>query len=309
MKSLHQNIPDARHQTYSVLLICNSHEMFEYASLTLQRKVEFIKVETIEEGLAELKNKKRKLSTIVLDSELEDQVIIDFLTKLQRNLEWNYIPTLVTTEENQDRRLAEQVEAGAFYYLSKTSDKALLEAVLNKALKDYTTYTFYLQKAVNHHISNLITDGHFRLRTFKEAHEVSDWLASLCMGQARDDIVVGFNELLLNAIEHGNLGVSYEEKTEMMKEGDYMEKLVARLAQPEHQNKYVEVEFKKSKSTLQVVIEDMGKGFDFDKYLVLDKERMFHNHGKGIMMAKNLYFDELLYETPGNRVRITIKLS
>jgi DNA-binding response OmpR family regulator len=292
-----------------VLLIRNGEGMCDYSTLNLQKKVEFIQVETIDEGLVELKDKTKKISTIVLDSDLEDQIIIEFLSKLQRNLEWNYIPTLVTTEENQDRRLVERVEAGAFYYLNKTSESDLLVAVLNKALKDYTTYTFYLQKAVNLHISNLITQGSFKLRTFKEAHEVSDWLASLCTGRARDDVVVGFNELLLNAIEHGNLGVSYDEKTELMKEGDYMEKLVSRLAQPEHQNKYVHVEFTKSKNELHVLIIDMGEGFDFEKYLVLDKERMFHSHGKGIMMAKNLYFDELLYETPGNRVRITIKLS
>lgn len=309
MKSLHQNIPDARHQLHYVLLICNSEGMCDYTTLSLQKRVEFIEVKNIDEGLSELKVKYRKISTIVLDSVLEDQLIIDFLKGLQRNLEWNYIPTLVTTEENQDRRLAEHVEAGAFYYLNKTSDQELLKAVLNKALKDYTTYTFYLQKAINQHISNLITEGHFRLRTFKEAHEVSDWLASLCTGRARDDIVVGFNELLLNAIEHGNLGVSYNEKTELMKEGDYMEKLVMRLARPEYQSKFVDVNFSKNQHTMEVLIQDMGEGFDFEKYLVLDKERMFHSHGKGIMMAKNLYFDELLYEAPGNRVKITIKLS
>ena len=49
-------------------------------------------------------------------------------------------------------------------------------------------------------------------------------MASICLGHARDDIVVGFNEILINAIEHGNLGITYEQKTDMMKEGDYMEK-------------------------------------------------------------------------------------
>jgi len=263
----------------------------------------------LKEGLEQLENEDLKFSSIIVDLELDDQKIIDFLTKLQRNLAWNYIPTIVTTSENQDIRLAEHVEAGAFYYISKTSKASLLCAVLNKALKDYTTYTFYLKKAINQNISNLITEGQFKFKTFKEAHEVADWLASICMGQARDDIVVGFIELLLNSIEHGNLGITYDEKTELIKEGDYMDKLVTKLGEPKFKDKYVEVNFKKTDDNLRVTIIDMGQGFDFEKYLVLDRERLFHSHGKGILMAKNLYFDELLYEEPGNKVHITIGLN
>ena len=75
------------------------------------------------------------------------------------------------------------------------------------------------------------------------------------------------------------------------------------LSKPENKDKYIEVNFSKSDDQLHVTIIDMGEGFDFEKYLVLDKKRMFHTHGKGIIMAKNLYFDQLSYIAPETRFR------
>jgi len=309
LKSLHQNIPEEKNQVHKVLLIKKGSGSCNYKALKLIKKVTYTEVTTLEEGLNALKDKQNKFSTIILDLDLDDESIISFLKSLQRNLEWNYIPTIVMTQDYQDQRIAEHVDAGAFYYLNKASEANLLNAVLNKALKDYTSYIFYLKKAINQNIADLIKEGSFRFKTFKEAHEVADWLASICMGKARDDIVVGFIELLLNAIEHGNLGVSYDEKTELIKSGHYMETLVDRLNLPEYRDKEVEVVFNKSHDELKVTIKDMGEGFDFEKFLVVDKQRLFHSHGKGILMAKNLYFNELIYQAPGNIVNIKVLLN
>ena len=159
LKSLHQNIPEAKKQLHTVLLIRGDHGICDYASLDLQKNVEFIEAENLEEGLQILKKDDYKFSTIIVDLDSEDLEIVNFLQKIQRNLNWNYIPTLVSTDEDQDERLAQHLDAGAYHYLSKNSDVNLVKSIIKKAIKDYTTYTFYLSKAVNKNISSLVTKG------------------------------------------------------------------------------------------------------------------------------------------------------
>jgi anti-sigma regulatory factor (Ser/Thr protein kinase) len=93
-----------------------------------------------------------------------------------------------------------------------------------------------------------------------------------------------------------------------MKAGNYLEGLIEKLEEPPFDERYVEVDFWHEGDDFFVRITDEGHGFDFEKYMVLDKKRMFHSHGKGILMANNLYFDELSYAEPGNSVTIKIRM-
>jgi response regulator RpfG family c-di-GMP phosphodiesterase len=280
-----------------------------FKSFDIESDIEVLEAESSAEAKAILKENQGNISAIVTSFVLPDVDGIDFLRDLKRDLSSNYIPSIVITNDINEKNLVESMNAGAFYYLERPFGESVFVSVLQKALKDYTTYVFYLGKAQNVNISRLICRGQFAFQTFKEGYEVADWLASLCAGQARDDLVVGFIELLINAVEHGNLEVGYDEKSEMMKEGNYIEKVLKRLELPKFKDRYVLVEFEHRKTELEVTICDEGKGFDFENYLVMDKKRMFHSHGKGIIMAKNLYFDELFYTEPGNKVTAKIKLS
>ena len=280
-----------------------------FKTFAIDRPVNIIEADSVAEVTKILKESSGHVSAIVTSLNLPDMQGIEFLRLLKRNLSWNYIPTIVITNDINEKNLVESMNAGAFYYLEKPFGEEVFSSVINKALKDYTTYVFYLSKAQNVHISRLVTNGSFSFKTFKEGYEVADWLASLCAGKSRDDIVVGFIELLINAIEHGNLDVGYEEKTNLMKKGNYLDCLVERLELPEYKDRSVKVDFEKSAEELKVTIVDQGKGFYYKKYLVMDKKRMFHSHGKGIIMASNLYFDQLEYNESGNAVTVRVCLN
>jgi response regulator RpfG family c-di-GMP phosphodiesterase len=308
LRSLHQNDPDQLNQVHNVIYMMGPEDRKLYSSYTVGRELNILEANNGKECLELLKKHVGKVSAIVTPFVLDDMEGIDLLNELKRKLEWNYIPTIVLTSDINEKNLVESVNAGAFYYLERPFGESVFASVLNKAIKDYTTYVFYLNKAQNVNISRLVHHGQFKFRTFKEGYEVADWLASLCLGRSRDDIVVGFIELLINAVEHGNLEIGYDEKSERMKSGQYLEGLVSKLEEPEFKDRYVTVDFSHKEGFLEVVITDEGKGFDFSKYLVMDKKRMFHSHGKGIIMASNLYFDELEYVEPGNKVKIKINL-
>lgn len=285
-----------------------NHEVFK--GYGADRPIDILHATTGDEALTLLSEYPGQISSIIMSFQLPDRMGVEFLNELKRNLEWNYIPTMVITKDINENNLVESVNAGAFYYLERPISQEVFSSVLSKALKDYTTYVFYLSKAQNIHISRLVTNGQFRFRTFKEAYEVADWLASLCIGKSRDDIVVGFIELLINAIEHGNLKIGYDEKSAMMKEGNYLDRLVERLELPEFKDRYVEVDFNHLVGDELVVnISDEGDGFDHEKYMVMDRKRLFHAHGKGILMARSLYFNTLEYNDKGNVVKVTIDLS
>jgi len=114
-------------------------------------------------------------------------------------------------------------------------------------------------------------------------------------------------ELIVNAIEHGNCKISYEEKTKTLESGITSVELIAeKCKDPEIRAKRVffSWEIKPDKSTF--VIRDQGSGFDVKAYI--EKTKMLNDyslHGRGIKMASKL-FSKLKYNATGNQVALIV---
>lgn len=117
------------------------------------------------------------------------------------------------------------------------------------------------------------------------------------------DILLGIQELFINAIEHGNLEISYENKSSLLASGRWLEEIQERSNQQPFASRYVEVLFKKDNYTIELMVTDQGKGFDWTKYEQFDPKRLLASHGRGIMMAKSLSFSQIEYLEKGNKVR------
>ncbi len=253
-----------------------------------------------------LQQKEATASTIIMERRLKDMDGLQILGRLKKHPLWHHIPVVMLNSDFKEEDIVECVDAGAHYYLPKPYKEVIFLSILNRAITDYTRYKFYIDKVKNAQIAGLIRRGSFSFRTLKEGHEIADWLASLC-SSTREDIVVGFIELLINAVEHGNLGIGFDQKSDLLKKGDYIGEILRRLDMPEHCDKWVQVEFEKSAEDLRVRIVDQGLGFDYGRYLFPDKKRLFLSHGRGIAMAKGLYFDELEYRGSGNEVSVRVR--
>jgi len=116
-------------------------------------------------------------------------------------------------------------------------------------------------------------------------------------------IVMGLYELLINAIEHGNLGITYGEKSELNKIGKWEQEIEKRLAMEQNQDKFAVLEFKKTDSEISVTIIDQGEGFNCSTYMDFDPLRIMDNHGRGIAMANKLSFTSIEYNESGNVVQ------
>lgn len=125
------------------------------------------------------------------------------------------------------------------------------------------------------------------------------------------NVQVSLKEMLVNAIEHGNLEIDFETKSSAHLTEDYHQFLQERLAEPQYQDRRVRIEFLLQSDSFVVCIEDEGKGFDHEQFRSEVKERVNHEmrtHGRGIIMSEAV-FDEMQYNEKGNQVTLRKKFT
>jgi len=122
-------------------------------------------------------------------------------------------------------------------------------------------------------------------------------------------IVTGLSELLINAIEHGNLAIGYEEKTALLEKGAWRGEVERRLRLQENCNKIVDVKLEKCKEEIVITLQDEGTGFDPASYMDIDPKRATHSHGRGVAFANLISFSSIEYLGCGNKVVAKIKLN
>jgi anti-sigma regulatory factor (Ser/Thr protein kinase) len=119
---------------------------------------------------------------------------------------------------------------------------------------------------------------------------------------------LALSELIVNAVEHGNCGITYDEKTAAMDRGLSVVELVAeKCKDPVIQAKRVELLWSIGNESTSFVIRDEGKGFDVRAHLKkIAAQDLMSLHGRGIKMA-SMYAGELRYNDIGNQVTMTIR--
>jgi anti-sigma regulatory factor (Ser/Thr protein kinase) len=119
---------------------------------------------------------------------------------------------------------------------------------------------------------------------------------------------LALGELIVNAVEHGNCGITYEEKTEAMENGLSVVDLVAlKTKDPAIRAKKVEFLWDIQPDKTIFTIRDEGAGFDVKAYLrKIAAQNTMSLHGRGIRMASVLS-TELKYNEKGNQVMLILK--
>jgi CRP-like cAMP-binding protein len=119
---------------------------------------------------------------------------------------------------------------------------------------------------------------------------------------------LALSELIVNAVEHGNCGISYDEKTAAMDKGLSVVELVAeKCKDPAIRAKRVELLWDIGRESTSFVIRDGGKGFNVRAHLKkIAAQDSLSLHGRGIKMA-GMYAAELRYNDTGNQVTMVIR--
>lgn len=266
-------------------------------------------VETASDGLAAmeiLEASPNKYDVVLLDRMMPRMSGMEVLEKMSAHSELKYIPVILQTAKVSKEDILEGLKAGAYYYLTKPFTSAILHSVVKTAVKD-RGYNKALLASLNVTKSSvkLIKNANFKFRSLDDVRAVSSLLACAC--DEPDQIAMGLSELMINAVEHGNLHIGYEEKSELRKDDLWDSEITKRLELPENQDKYATIDIVNEPDAVTYTITDQGNGFAWDNFMDFDTERVMDNHGRGIAMANKLYFSKMEYQGKGNIVTVMVK--
>lgn len=241
------------------------------------------------------------ISAVVMDFNMPGLNGIEVVEVMKQDPALAYIPVIMTTAVTGDEVVQKGIEAGVYYCLHKPISPALLHTLLASAIHEFDL-TKMRQEALNSQRGALamMDTARFTCQTLVDVEVLSQFLAAAFPDPKR--AIIGITELLINAVEHGNLGITYEEKTDLVTEGIWRETADARQKLPEFVNKKVEVVLQRKPDGIYLQISDEGEGFEWWRFLEIDPARATHPNGRGIALANKISFDRLQFTNNGSRV-------
>ncbi|MEW6266825.1 MAG: response regulator [Thermodesulfobacteriota bacterium] len=213
---------------------------------------------------------------------------------------------VVFTAYSSEEKIIEALRAGATDYLKKPFDlKSLVRSVQN-ALQVQAT----------------ISDGRLEIDSVVREEKILelDNDPVLIAGAIRQvticapkylsrerclDLSVALHEMILNAMEHGNLGVTPEEKNRRLLADDYQRFLTARRADPGLVGRKVRITYRLDDKGLHYTVQDQGPGFDWRSRRVHSpRASVAQPHGRGLRLAE-FYASRLEFNETGNEAYLT----
>jgi CheY-like chemotaxis protein len=238
---------------------------------------------------------------ILLDRMMPAMNGIEFLRALRAEAGFKRVPVIMQTAAALPHQIAEGLAEGVFYYLTKPFKREVLQAVLRNALAHRAAYRG-LEESIRRADSAVtrLDSCRFTFRDIADVDAISAFLARAYPAPA--DALVGIRELMLNAVEHGNLAITYEAKSALIESGGWQAEIERRLAQQPYAGRAAQVALERRQDGIELTIRDQGAGFDWRRFLTFDSDRAHDSHGRGIAMSRALSFDAVDYAEPGNCV-------
>jgi DNA-binding response OmpR family regulator len=245
------------------------------------------------------------LDTVLLDRMMPGIDGLEVLRRMKAHDELKNVPVIFQTAMTGEDEILEGIQAGAYYYLTKPYRRERLLAVVKAAISGYIQYRT-LQKQVHQTVNALhyLDRAEFSIQRLDEADDLASLLAKMC--PEPDKVVLGIWELLINAVEHGNLAITYEEKSDLLNRNAWRDEVERRMLLPEYRDRKVLVQFENSATGYVITIEDMGPGFKWESFMDFSADRALDAHGRGIAIAGAYSFSRLEYLGRGNIVKATI---
>jgi CheY-like chemotaxis protein len=242
---------------------------------------------------------------VVLDGDLPDTRGVELLCTMRGAPQLAQVPVVfrVTPGTSHERQAA--LTAGATFCVAKTQDRLLLQSAVRTALHSAARASRLREQRPSIAL-DLLCNGTFHFKTLNDARRLATMLSELC--PHREPALLGLHELLVNAIEHGNLEISYDEKTRLCRAGTWSAEVARRLELPEYKHRVARIHARRRQRSVVFRIQDEGPGFAWSEFLGLEPQRAQDPNGRGIALARRIAFTELRYEGRGNIVTAEVRL-
>lgn len=295
------------HMNGRILTIDDQPEDLEIINHILQKEeYSTFSARNGKEALSVLEHVK-SVDVIVVDRMMPIMDGIAFMRRLREYPQYANIPVIMQTAADEDEQIMEGIDAGVYWYITKPFSAKVLSTIVKSAIRVQKRHRkmmeitdFYVQRRKKLKAGmEKLQSCEFELKTMAEAKEVANAI-SICYPQPRN-MVGPCTELLVNAVEHGNYGITFEEKSGLILDGMWEDEIEYRMNMPKNRDKKVNVKLTKKIDSIELYICDDGNGFDPQPYMKLDPDRAHKVNGRGIYLA-GLEFDKLEYIGKGNEV-------
>lgn len=244
---------------------------------------------------------------VVMDRMMPKLDGLSMLKRIKADARMKHLPVIMQTAAANPEQVSEGLAAGAHYYLTKPFRSEALLSIVRAALHDRARWADVSQRMANHSRAVLLLrEAQFVLSTLDEAEAVAGLLA--LSAQDGETVAMGLAELLVNGIEHGNLGIDFQTKARLKSEESWLDEVQRRQALPENRDKRVSVSVRCDARVMKVVIADQGPGFEWQQFLTISPDRAFAPNGRGIAVSRQMAFADLSYMGNGNTVEVSFLL-
>ena len=151
-----------------------------------------------------------------------------------------------------------------------------------------------------------------RVETIAEIKAVMIRVVSMIGPWYQRSVRQGMQEMVMNAVEHGVLGIDGSEKRAMKQRGYayYGKELANRLKGECEKESEVRIVVEEHEQAIRVMVRDSGTGFDWkEKERELEREEAITEadcQGRGLQMMK-MSVDQLLFNEQGNEVTAVLR--
>ncbi|MGD2119899.1 MAG: response regulator [Chromatiales bacterium] len=289
-----------------VLVVDDELFNIEFVRITLEDCCDILHAQDGETALEIAQ--REKIHIMLLDILMPGMDGYEVCRRIKSNDATRNISVIFTSALDSNHNVLKGLEMGAFYYLIKPYETTKLRAIVHSAMDHIAN--FNPQEIERNPLFRSMQSIDEITVHFRGLQETKDLAALISRALPRPDkILFGLTELMINAVEHGNLGITYEEKTQLNeREGEWEKEVDRRLELPENKDKLARLHLKRLGDHIELTIVDDGEGFDWQNYLDIHPERIFDNHGRGIALARSMSFDDLSYHDHGRKVVVRIKL-
>ncbi len=212
---------------------------------------------------------------------------------------------IVVTAFGSEEYAIKALRLGANNYLKKPIIRADLVALLKKykftiESKQLTSKKY--GKVIRREFSVIFPSTMNLIQQFVD--QLVSEVEHLFQDSEQTNIELGLVELITNSIEHGNMEISYSEKSKSLQDNTLHILYEAKQHDPVISNRVVTVNFKMDSEGCEWTISDEGKGFDWQNVPNPVKgDNILELHGRGIFICRFL-FDSIEYFGKGNQVRV-----
>lgn len=268
--------------------------------------ITFHAADSLQAALSLLQDPGADFDLMIVDCLMPNRGGLDLLCRVRDDERLATIPIVLQTPRPPTlEQLREGAAAGAYHYLNMPCHHDAVISIVHAALtKSSFRNALRRQLRTRSSAEHELEACEFAIRTLEEAGELATLVARACPNA--EAALFGISELLVNGVEHGNLGLSYAEKSQLALDNCWKSEVDRRSEHPENLGKRVRLSFRREAHQITLRIADEGRGFAWQNYLELDPRRACDPNGRGIALSKMLSFSSIHYEGCGNVAVATI---